>query len=137
MTIQSNHQLALIERYLVAYNGFDVEAMLAVLSPDIRFENYSGGELTAHATGIEEFRHLATQSTAIFAEREQRIATLELNDNPGEKPGDGVVTARIDFRGRLAVDIAGGPPAGTVLELQGQSAFTFRGALIASIVDRS
>ena len=133
MTIQNKHRLALIERYLAAYNGFDVEAMLAVLSPDIRFENYSGGELTAHATGIEEFRHLATQSTAIFAEREQRIAALELNDNPG----DGVVTARIDFRGRLAVDIAGGPPAGTVLELQGQSAFTFRGALIASIVDRS
>jgi ketosteroid isomerase-like protein len=129
MTMQSDDQLALINRYLAAYNSFDVEAMLAVLSPDIYFENYSGDELTARASGIDEFRRLAEQSTSIFAEREQRITALE--------SGDGAITARIDFHGRLAADIPGGPPAGTVLDLKGQSAFTFRDALIASIVDRS
>jgi hypothetical protein len=129
MTMENADQLALIDRYLAAYNGFDVEAMLAVLSPDVRFENYSGDELTAQASGIEEFRRLAEQSTSIFAEREQRITALE--------SGDGSITARIDFHGRLAMDLPGGPPAGTVLDLQGQSAFTFKDALIAGIVDRS
>jgi ketosteroid isomerase-like protein len=133
MTMQNADQLALIDRYLGAYNGFDVEAMLAVLSPDVRFENYSGGELTAQASGIEEFRRLAEQSTSIFAEREQRIAELE---SGGSAEGD-TITARIDFHGRLAIDIPGGPAAGTVLDLRGESAFTFKDGLIASIVDRS
>jgi hypothetical protein len=133
MTMQNADQLALIDRYLGAYNGFDVEAMLAVLSPEVRFENYSGGELTAQASGIEEFRRLAEQSTSIFAEREQRIAELE---SGGSAEGD-TITARIDFHGRLAIDIPGGPAAGTVLDLRGESAFTFKDGLIAGIVDRS
>jgi hypothetical protein len=133
MTTVNADQLALIDRYLAAYNGFDVEAMLAVLAPDVRFENYSGDELTAQASGVEEFRRLAEQSISIFAEREQRITALEVDADSG----NGVVTARIDFHGRLAADIPGGPPAGTVLDLQGQSAFTFKDGLIASIVDRS
>jgi steroid delta-isomerase-like uncharacterized protein len=129
MTMQNADQLELIDRYLAAYNRFDVEAMLAVLSSDIRFENYSGGELTAAASGKEAFRRLAEQSISIFAEREQRIAALE--------SGEGAITARIGFHGRLAADIPGGPPAGTVLDLQGESAFTFKDGLIAGIVDRS
>lgn len=143
--MQSDDQRALINRYLAAYNSFDVEAMLAVLSPDISFENYSGGELTASASGIDEFRRLAEQSTSIFAERDQRITALEPGDgtidgaNEGaiDAPNHGVITARIDFHGRLAADIPGGPPAGTVLDLKGESAFTFRDFLIARIVDRS
>ncbi|MBB3228702.1 hypothetical protein FHW69_003344 [Luteibacter sp. Sphag1AF] len=33
----------LIDRYLVAYNSFDIDGMLALLSSGVRFENYSGG----------------------------------------------------------------------------------------------
>ena len=29
----------LIERYIAAYNAFDIEGMAAVLSPDVRFDN--------------------------------------------------------------------------------------------------
>jgi hypothetical protein len=129
MMMPNADQLALIDRYLAAYNGFDVEAMLAVLSPDVRFENYSADELTAQASGIDEFRRLAEQSTSIFAEREQRIAALESDGN--------TIIARIDFHGRLAADIPGGPPAGTVLDLHGESVFTFNDGLISVIVDRS
>jgi hypothetical protein len=133
MAMENADRLALIDRYLAAYNGFDVEAMLAVLSPDVRFENYSGDELSAQASGIAEFRRLAEQSASVFAEREQRIAALEVE----EGAGDGTITARIGFHGRLGADIPGGPPAGTVLDLQGQSVFGFKDGLIASIVDRS
>ena len=63
----------LINRYLIAYNSFDIDSMLALLSPDVRFENYSGGQLTDATDGIDKFRELAEKSKLVFSEREQRI----------------------------------------------------------------
>lgn len=118
-----------IDRYLAAYNAFDVGGMLATLSPEVRFENYAAGQLTAATSGIEEFRQLAEQSKGMFSEREQRITALE--------PGDGSIIASIAYRGRLSTDIPDGPRAGTVLDVQGTSEFWFDAGLIAKIIDRS
>lgn len=38
---------ALVERYIAAYNSFDIEGMLAQLADDVRFENHAGGQLAA------------------------------------------------------------------------------------------
>ena len=122
-------QQDLINRYLAAYNAFDIEAMLAQLEPGICFENFSGGQLTAETSGIEAFRQLAEQSKGQFAEREQRITGLA-------REGD-VLVADIAWRGRLARDIPDGPKAGTVLEMSGRSEFGFGAAGIVKIVDRS
>jgi hypothetical protein len=122
-------QKDLIDRYLAAYNAFDIEAMLAQLDPAIRFENYSGGQLTADASGIEEFRRLAEQSTGLFVEREQRVTSLAQSGT--------MLVAEIAWRGRIAADIPGGPPAGTLLEMHGRSEFDFGPAGITKIVDRS
>jgi ketosteroid isomerase-like protein len=127
--MRSSDQIELINRYLAAYNDFDVDSMLAVLSPEIGFENYSGDQLTAVASGIDEFRQLAEQSKALFSEREQRITAVE--------PSEGAIIASIAYRGRLAADIPNGPGTGTVLNLQGTSEFSFNGGLITKIVDRS
>jgi hypothetical protein len=122
-------QKDLIDRYLAAYNAFDIEAMLAQLDPAIRFENYSGGQLTADASGIEEFRRLAEQSKGLFLEREQRVTSLAQSGT--------MLVAEIAWRGRIAADIPGGPPAGTLLEMNGRSEFDFGPAGITKIVDRS
>ncbi len=122
-------QKELIERYLSAYNAFDIEAMLAQLEPGIRFENFSGGQLTAESSGIEAFRRLAEQSKSLFSEREQRVTGLA---REGE-----LLVAEIAWRGRLAADVPGGPPAGTLLEMTGRSEFAFGPAGIVKIVDRS
>ena len=45
--MSNSDKQTLIDRYLIAYNSFDIGGMLALLSPDVRFENYSGGQLTA------------------------------------------------------------------------------------------
>ena len=119
----------LVDRYLVAYNSFDIDGILALLSPDVRFENYSSEQLTDATNGIEEFRELAEKSKSLFSEREQRITKLALGQNSA--------IADIAYRGQLAADIPGGPPAGTVLNLQGQSEFYFKGGQISKIVDRS
>lgn len=120
----------LINRYLLAYNTFDVDGMLALLSPDVRFENYTGGQLTDATNGIDEFRNLAERSKSLFSEREQRITKLTLNQDSA--------IADIAYRGKLATDIPGGPLAGTILDLQGQSEFSFKGGgQISKIIDRS
>lgn len=120
---------ALIIEYIAAYNAFDLERMLAVLSPGVSFENYAGGELTAQAQGIAAFRALAEQASDVFAERQQSVTRWESVDSG--------VNVDIAYRGKLARDIPGGPPAGTVLELAGVSEFGFADGKISRIVDRS
>jgi len=120
---------SLIDRYIAAYNAFDVEGMLALLAPDIVFENFSNGQRTSTVSGVDEFRRLAEASTSLFSEREQRITAW--------RQGPDHAVASIAYRGRLAVDMPDGPPAGTVLELQGESEFAFADGLISRIVDRS
>ena len=118
----------LIDRYLAAYNNFDVDGMLLLLSRDIRFENYSGENLTAVASGIDDFQQLAEQSKSLFCEREQRITNLSF--------GQDSAIAAIAYRGKLRAAIADGPSAGTVLDLKGQSEFWFDNGKITKIVDR-
>ena len=120
---------ALVERYVAAYNAFDIDGMLALLARAVRFENHAGGQLTVALDGIDAFRALAEQSKGLFSEREQRITRIE-------RTGDTLV-AGIAYRGRLAADIPGGPAAGTVLELNGRSEFGFADGLIVRIVDHS
>jgi predicted ester cyclase len=122
-------QKDLIDRYLAAYNAFDIEAMLAQLDPAVRFENHANGQLTAEANGLEAFRRLAEQSKALFSEREQRVTRLAAD-------GD-MLVADIAWRGRLAADVPDGPPAGTMLEMTGRSEFVFGTGGIVKIVDRS
>jgi ketosteroid isomerase-like protein len=97
----------LIDQCIAAYNNFDIEGMLAVLSPDFQFENYSGGHLTVSTSNKDEFRQLAEKSASLFSEREQRVTSLQCTENSA--------TADIAYRSRLAADIPGGPVAGTVL----------------------
>ncbi len=120
---------ALIDKYVGAYNAFDIEGMLALLSPDIRFENYSAGQLTAAATGIDEFRQLAEQAKVLFSEREQRVTGL--------RAGEHSTIAEIAYRGRLAVDIPDGPVAGAIIDLRGTTEFSFADNKISRIIDRS
>ncbi len=123
------HRRQVIEHYLQAYNRFDIDAMLAVLAHNVRFENHSGGQLTMVTEGIDAFGELARHSALLFREREQRLLVLEFD-------GDQAM-ATIGWRGVFAQDVPDGPRAGTELELQGQSEFVFAGGRIERIIDRS
>lgn len=128
----------LIERYIAAYNSFDIEGMAAVLSPDIRFDNVSQGVKTHETVGIDAFRTLALASKAMFSKRQQTVLALEFD--PGQ------VIATVAFRGTLAVDLPGDKDgrqgkeagrAGDEVAMEGRSIFTFDDHLIAGIVDQS
>jgi len=120
---------ALIDRYISAYNAFDVEGMMATLHPDIAFKNVSGGEVNATATGAEAFRQMAEQATTLFASRQQTITAFEADEN----------RAHIDiaYEGVLAVDLPNGMKAGDVLKLEGRSEFAFLDGKISQVADYS
>jgi ketosteroid isomerase-like protein len=127
--MQNDEQTQIIHKYIAAYNAFDVDGMLKLLAPEVRFENWSAFRLTTKTSGIDEFRQLAEQAKTLFSEREQRITAIKRDAES--------VTVSIAYRGKLAVDVPDGPRAGTVLKLNGESEFAFEGSFISRIVDRS
>jgi hypothetical protein len=46
----------IIERYIEAYNTFDIELMLLLLHPDVKFINLSNGEVNTQTVGKSDFR---------------------------------------------------------------------------------
>jgi ketosteroid isomerase-like protein len=119
----------MIERYIKAYNSFDIDLMLSCLHPDVRFKNISNGEINAQTVGKSEFESLARQSATLFKTRTQTVKSFEM---AGDK-----VTVEIDFYAMLAKALSNDIKAGDKLALQGRSEFIFKDDLIGSIIDES
>jgi len=119
----------LIGHYIKAYNTFDIDSMLALLHPDIRFTNLSNGKITAQTAGKSEFESLARLSATLYRTRAQTIKSLKIT-------GDKVI-AEIHFNAVLAKALSNDVKAGDKLILQGRSEFIFKDGLIWSIVDES
>jgi steroid delta-isomerase-like uncharacterized protein len=119
----------LITSYIDAYNRFDLDAMCALLASEICFEHHANGELSVRTDGLHAFRLLAETGAAMFSERAQHITAMRVDGNHA--------VVEIAFSGKFAQDIAGGPTAGTVVELEGTSEFTFQEGCISKIIDRS
>ena len=119
----------LIERFVRAYNSFDVDGMMALMHPGCSFQNISGGQVTASASGIRQFRELAEKSKALFSSRSQTITAYQFEQE--------AVTVDIDYQGVLRVDLPNGLKAGQILKLKGKSVFRFRDGLIYELIDQS
>ncbi len=120
---------ALIARYLDAYNAFDVHGMLALLHPDVTFENVAGGEVTATARGREEFRALAEHAATLFTSRRQTIRRYS--------PTTRGAQVEIDYEGVLTTDLGPGLGVGSTLRIAGRSTFEMRDGCIVRLVDES
>ncbi len=118
-----------IRSYLAAYNGFDIEGMVAIVHPEVVFKNVSGGEVNAQTEGVEQFRQLANKSKALFSSRNQKATKFNFT-------GD-IVTVDITYEGVLAVDLPNGMKAGEVLRLNGRSEFEFKDGKMFKITDFS
>jgi hypothetical protein len=119
----------LIDRYIEAYNTFDIDSMRAFIHPDIRFKNLSNGKITVQTAGMSAFESLARQSATLFRTRTQAIKSLEIT-------GDKVI-AEIHFNAVLAKALSNDTKAGDNVALQGRSESVFKDGLIWSIVDES
>ncbi len=118
-----------VKSYISAYNRKDVDALIACLTDDVRFENVSNSGQSLVTTSKAEFADLAQQSAAASQEREQSIRRTVV--------GDDAVAIEIDYRAKLAADLPNGMKAGDVLQLRGVSLFKLRDGGIAEIVDFS
>jgi len=119
---------ALIDAYIDAYNHFDIERMLALVTDDVRFEHHTGDELSVATSGKAELEKLARVGAALFASRHQKLVRMHEEGT--------VVIATIDFHGEIAEDIPDGPGAGSIIEMQGTSEFGFHNGKINRIIDR-
>jgi ketosteroid isomerase-like protein len=119
----------LVERFVRAYNSFDVDGMMALMHPECSFQNISRGQVTASATGARQFRELAEKSKTLFSSRSQTVTAYKFEPES--------VTVDIDYEGVLRVDLPGGPKAGQVLKLKGKSIFRFSDGLISELTDYS
>ncbi|WP_040398032.1 nuclear transport factor 2 family protein, partial [Cesiribacter andamanensis] len=70
-----------IERYINAYNAFNIAGMLAELHPDIRFQHISQGEVNLQLQGLAAFRKQAEQAAALFRQRKQTIRYIEQRED--------------------------------------------------------
>ncbi|WP_310551222.1 nuclear transport factor 2 family protein [Paenibacillus glufosinatiresistens] len=119
----------IIEKYVRAYNSFDVEGMIQLLHKDIVFRNFSNGELQTVTRGTEAFRELAEQSSQMFSSRRQTLTAYRASGDQAE--------VQIDYEGRLAIDLPNGLKAGDTLQLKGKSVFEIKEGRIALIEDYS
>lgn len=125
----SNETRDLIEKYLEAYNSFEIERMVELLHKDILFRNISNGETTVETKGIQAFRELAEQSSTMFSSRRQTITDY--------RDTNGKVEVGIDYEGILAMDFPNGLKRGDKLRLKGKSTFAMKEGKILLIEDYS
>lgn len=121
--------MKIIESYLRAYNAFDIDRMLDVLSDHVVFENFSKGELTQRLEGKEAFKVQAEKAAELFSQREQ-VPTSRTEE------GDTVVV-EISYFGVLAEDLPNGMKAGETIQLNGKSTFKLEEDKIILIRDES
>ena len=119
----------IVARYIDAYNGMNVQAMLDCLSGDVRFINRSNGETTNETHGIEAFRALAEQGVQLFAEREQTILDCIAIDDRA--------AVRIGYRAKVKTDLPNGWKAGQEIEMTGTSFFVISEGKISEVIDAS
>ncbi|MDK8189257.1 nuclear transport factor 2 family protein [Paenibacillus sp. UMB7766-LJ446] len=119
----------LIEKYLSAYNTFNIDGMIGVLNENIHFRNISKGEVNSETKGIQEFRTLAEQSIQVFSQRRQVIKNITFAGDKAE--------VDIDYEGILSSDLPNGMKAGETLKLQGKSIFQMKDKKLILIEDHS
>ena len=124
---RNQSQKEIVERYIEAYNNFDINVMLENLASDVQFENISDGEINLAIHGIEEFRVQAESAKTLFKERAQNIVSLQSMQNR--------VEVQIAYTGVLAKDLSNGLKKGDIINLNGKSTFIFTGGKISHIAD--
>jgi hypothetical protein len=74
-------KVALIQRYLDAYQAFSLDQMLACLHEQVRFQYIANGSVQVSTEGKDAFRQLAEGSAGMFSARQQTV--LQVRDENG------------------------------------------------------
>ncbi len=121
--------IELVNKFINAYNSYDVDAMLSLIHPEISFRNVFRGRVDVQAVGREEFKKFALRSARLFAERRQEIISLLVIQDR--------VIAEIKYHAIVAHNSSEGFKKGTSIDIDGKSEYSFRDGLISTILDET
>lgn len=117
----------IIQEYFDAYNEFDIERMVALLTEDVSFKNISNGKIILEINGKKSYKHQAESAVPLFEKRKMTINELSFNkDN---------VEVRLKFKGILGIDVPEDHKKGDKIEDEGRTILKFRDDKICSIED--
>ncbi len=119
----------IIQKYIKAYNSFDIDGMLELMHENIEFQNISDGKINLTTNGLKELRYAAEYAKSLFESRMQKIIKYSFEND--------TVSIEIDYEGVLCKDIPDGPKSGERLKLKGKSVFKFKDGKIVSLTDYS
>ena len=117
----------IIQRYIKAYNNFDVDKMLLDMADDVKFENIADGMVTLSIEGKQALKEQMENARNLFSERTQTITQYSYSKD--------YVEIRVDYKAMVAVDLPNGIKAGEQIELKGKSIFMFRDNQIIDLKD--
>jgi hypothetical protein len=121
--------IAFIQKYITAYNRFDIEQIVTLSHPEIVFKNISNGQITAGAIGIAAFQDMVLQAAGMFISRSQTIKSTSQSAK--------LTLVDIHYQAVLAINLANGMKSGEKLSLQGQSEFECKDNKIFRLTDIS
>lgn len=120
---------AVVEKYIDAYNTFDIEGMLSCFLETALFENMSNSGGSISVQGIAAIKDLANKSKECFTSRKQGITRLhEGNDH---------IVIEVSYKAVLNIDLSDTLKKGDALELKGVSIFEFKNGKISRLADFS
>ena len=120
---------AIVEKYIEAYNTFNIEEMLSYFLETALFENISNTSGSISVQGISEIKKLANKSKEFFISRKQEIIRMhEGNDH---------IAVEVLYKAVLNIDFSDTLKKGAALELKGVSIFEFKDGKISRLADFS
>jgi ketosteroid isomerase-like protein len=119
----------LIEKYITAYNNFDIDGMMNCFTDDCTFTAIAGGRQIKLCKNAKEFRQTAEQTAGYFKQRQQIPSNFII---------DGTKAAvEIHYSATIKIDLPNGLKAGQELALIGISVFMFKKDKILKLTDYS
>ena len=116
-----------IERFIQAYNSFDIDGMLKDIHDDIKFENITNGRIDLATNGIDEFKKQVESAATYFKVRQEKVIDVNFKEDK--------IEVNIDYFGILDKDLSDDLKSGDTLRLKGKSIFKFKDNKIISIQD--
>lgn len=119
----------IVDEYIKAYNGFNVDEMLRNVHEEVVFKNIANDEVNLELNGKDELKRQAELAVTLFEKRKMEITAHKIEGN--------VLENKINFIGVLAIDMPDGHKKGEMIELKGKSLFKFKDNKIILIEDIS
>ncbi len=117
----------IVQKYISAFNDFDIETMVSLMHSDCIYEGRTNGTLTYSIKGKHGFRQVCTMSKNNYKYRKQVIEGFTRIEDKLE--------VKIYFKATLAVDIDDLGKKGEQIAFETKSIFEFKNGLIYKLTN--